>query len=121
MEAQYGEPLVPLAPRLYSIGEEEPSGKIGVGLADITSGSTGIGSAGPGWDAETGWGSPRALLLYEDLTATFVALSVRVTPSSTGPGGSVTVSAHLANATSGAPIMQVPVALSLTSSTDLGP
>lgn len=121
MEAQYGKPLVPLAPRLYSIGTEEPSGKIGEGLADITSGSTCLGSAGPGWDEETGWGSPRALNLYEDLTATFVALSVGVAPSATGPGGSVTVSAHLANATSGAPIAQVPVALSLTSSTNLGP
>ena len=121
MEAQYGSSMAPLAPRLYSVGAEEPSGQIGAGLSDVTTGTTCIGSAGPGWDPETGWGSPRALLLYEDLTATFVALSVAVTPASTGPGGSVTISAHLANATSGAPIAGIPVDLSLVSSTSLGP
>ena len=119
--AQYGRSMAPIAPRLYSIGAEEPSGRIGVGLADVTSGSTCLGSAGPGWDPETGWGSPRALLLYEDLTATFVALSMTVSPTSTGPGGSVTISAHLSNATSGAPISGVAVDLSLASSTNLGP
>ena len=121
MTAQYGQSLVPLAPRLYSIGAEQPFGRIGAGLADVTSGRTCLGSAGPGWDPETGWGSPRALLLYEDLTATFVALSMVVTPTSTGPGGSVTISAHLSNATSGAPIPGVPVDFSLTSATSLGP
>ena len=121
MEAQYGKSMAPLAPRLYSVGAEEPSGRVGTGLADITSGATCIGSAGPGWDPETGWGSPRALLLYEDLTATFVNLSVAVTPTSTGPGGSVTISAHLANMTSGAPIAGIPIDFSLGATTSLGP
>ncbi len=121
MGAQYGRSMVPLAPRLYAIGEREPSGTIGQGLVDITSGSTCLGTAGPGWDEETGWGTPRAVVLYEELTSTFVALSLSVTPSTTGPGGSVTISARLANATSGAPIPGIPVALSLTSSTSLGP
>ena len=121
MEAQYGRSMAPLAPRLYAIGAEEPLGKIGPGLADIVSGATCLGSASAGWDEETGWGSPRALLLYEDLTATFVALSLKASPATTGPGGSVTIAVHLANATSGAPIAGVPVLLSLASTTGLGP
>lgn len=121
MDAIHGSSFGLIAPRLYSIGGAEPSGKIAVGLADITSGSTCLGTAGPGWDPETGWGSPRAVLLYEDLTATFVSLSLTVSPGSVGPGGTVTLSAHLANQTSGAAIAGVPVLVSLTSSTNLGP
>ncbi|MGD0250881.1 MAG: S53 family peptidase, partial [Thermoplasmata archaeon] len=70
MAAIHGSSFGLISPRLYSVGSAEPSGKVGNGLADITTGSTCLGDAGPGWDQETGWGSPRALLLYEDLTAT---------------------------------------------------
>jgi kumamolisin len=121
MDAMHGSSFGLIAPRLYSIGSAEPSGKVAVGLADITSGSTCIGTASPGWDPETGWGSPRAFLLYEDLTATFVSLSLAVSPDTVGPGATVTISAHLANRTTAAPIAGVPVIVSLTSSTDLGP
>jgi kumamolisin len=121
MDAMHGSSLGLIAPRLYSIGAAEPSGKDGIGLADVTTGTTCIGTAGPGWDPETGWGSPRALLLYEDLTATFVSLSLAVSPSSVGPGGSVTIAAHLTNQTTGAAIVGVPVIVSLSSSTNLGP
>jgi len=120
-DALHGAPVGFLTPRLYSIGIDEPSGRIGNGLADITSGSNCYYSAGPGWDAVTGWGSPRGVTLYEELTATFVDLSIAVGPGAVAPGGSVTVSAHLANETTGAPIPGVPVALSLAADVDLGP
>ncbi len=121
MDAQYGAPLSSLAPRLYSIAEEETSGRIGQGLADITSGSNCLGPAGVGFDLATGWGSPRALLLYADLTKTFVNLSISVSSSVIAPGGSVTILAHLANRTTGAPILNVPVQVTYASTSDLGP
>jgi kumamolisin len=121
MVAQYGHTLAPLAPRLYAIGGKEPSGKVGIGLADITSGNTCIASAGPGWDEATGWGSPRALLLYEDLTATFVDLALHVSSATIGPGGTLTITAHLANQSTGAAIAGVPVEVNLASGTNLGP
>ena len=121
MDALYGSRLGLLTPRLYSIGASQESGHDPVGLADITTGSTCIGSATPGWDPETGWGSPRALLLYEDLTATFVNLTLTATPSLVAPGGTVKLVAHLSNQTSGAPIAGIPIALSLSSSSADGP
>jgi len=36
-------------------------------LRDITSGNNGGYKAGPGWDACTGWGSPGASALLQDL------------------------------------------------------
>ncbi len=121
MQALSAQSLAPLAPRLYTVAEEEAVGKIAPGLADVTSGATCLGSAGPGWDPETGWGSPRALLLFEDLTATFVALSVHFSPTAVAPGGSVTISGHLSNRSSGAAIAGVPIQITLSSSTNLGP
>lgn len=121
MDALHGSRLGFVTPRLYSVGLAEPSGKIGQGLADITTGGNCVANAGPGWDAATGWGSPRGFTLYEELTATFVNLSIAVSVSAIAPGGSVTVSAHLANETTGAPIANVPVLVSLASDTDLGP
>ena len=121
MDALYGGKLGFLTPRLYAIGAGQETGKDPVGLADVTSGSTCIGTAGPGWDTETGWGSPRALLLYEDLTATFVDLTVSASPSPAAPGGTVTVVAQLSNRTDRAPLPGVPVAVSLQASDPIGP
>ena len=121
MTAEYGRSMAPLAPRLYEIGAAEPAGQILNGLSDIRSGSTCIGAAGPGWDEETGWGSPQSLALYEDLTATIVALSLSFDPASVGPGGSVTITARLSNESTGAPIGGVPIEITLASSSDLGP
>jgi len=122
MDALHGHPLGLVSPRLYTIGEAQPAGHIGVGLADVTSGaSCPPRMAGPGWDDVTGWGSPRALILYEDLTATFVNLSIAVTPSTVAPGGTVTISGHLANQTTGAPIAGVPVYVTLAADTNIGP
>jgi kumamolisin len=121
MNALYGSRLGFLTPRLYAIGAGQESGRDAVGIADVTSGSTCIGSATNGWDPETGWGSPRALLLYEDLTATFVNLTISASPSPVAPGASVKIVAYLSNRTSGAPIAGVPIAVSLASSTGDGP
>ena len=121
MDALYGGRLGFVTPRLYAVGASEEDGHDPVGLADITSGSTCIGTASAGWDPETGWGSPRALLLYEDLTATFVNLTLVATPSPVAPGGTVTLVAHLSNRTNGAPLVGVPIALSLQSSSSEGP
>jgi len=121
MNSLYGSPLGLLTPRLYAIGAAQEAGADPIGIADVGSGSTCIGSAAPGWDPETGWGSPRAVLLYEDLTATFVNLSLTATPSPVAPGGSVSLFAHLSNRTSGAPITGVSVSLSLRASVNTGP
>jgi kumamolisin len=117
----HGSSLGFLPPRLYTIGAEEPSGKIGTGLADITTGSNCVASAGPGWDAATGWGSPRAGVLYEELTATFVNLSISASPTATAPGGSITISAHLANGTTNAPIEGVTIDVALAADESFGP
>ena len=121
LTALHGSSLGFLPPRLYAIGAEEPTGKIGVGLADITTGSNCVASAGTGWDAATGWGTPRGVTLYEEMTATFVNLSIAARPAATAPAGQVTISAHLANASTDAPIVGVPVEITLTSDVDLGP
>jgi kumamolisin len=121
MDALYGSRLGFLTPRLYAVGAAQESGKDAVGLADVTSGSTCIGSATQGWDTETGWGSPRALLLYEDLTATFVHLAVSVSPSPVAPGSTVTINAQLSNRTSGTPITGVPIEISLEATDPNGP
>jgi len=121
MDALYGTKLGFLTPRLYAVGAAQESGKDAVGLADVTTGSTCLGSATKGWDAETGWGSPRALLLYEDLTATFVQLVVSVSPSPVAPGGTVTMVAQLSNRTSGAPISDVPIGITVQASASNGP
>jgi hypothetical protein len=112
-----------IAPRLYAVGyAESAAGSHALaGLAGITSGANCVASAGPGWNAVTGWGSPRALALYEDLTSTFVNLSVTANPATVVQGSSVTIVSHLANATDGSPIANVPVAVSLVSTVDVGP
>jgi kumamolisin len=121
MDALFGSHLGFVTPRLYKVGASQEAGQNPVGLADVTTGSTCIGSATVGWDPETGWGSPRAVSLYEDLTATFVNLSLSATPSLVAPGGTVTLLAHLTNRTSGVPIAGVPVDVRLASSTGDGP
>jgi kumamolisin len=88
---------------------------------DITSGSNCIASAGSGWSAVTGWGSPDAKNLYEHLVSAFVNISVTASPTLIAPGGSVSISAVVTNATSGAPIATVPVVVTLGSNGIGGP
>ena len=51
LNQQLGKPIGFLNPLIYASGE-------GPDFRDITSGNNGSYSAGPGWDACTGWGSP---------------------------------------------------------------
>ena len=55
--------LGPLNSRIYAI----PASKMPDLFHDVTSGSNGGYSAGPGWDAVTGWGSMRASPLFNYL------------------------------------------------------
>ncbi|MCI4373147.1 MAG: S53 family peptidase [Thermoplasmata archaeon] len=121
MDALHGTPLGFVTPRLYYIGSSEPYGTVADGLVDVTSGSNCLGPATVGWDTSTGWGSPRALDLYADLTSTFVNLSIDVTPAPVGPGGSLTIGARLTNASTGNPIPGVSVLVTLTADTTFGP
>ncbi len=51
LNQQLGKPVGFLNPLIYASGAQS-------GFRDITSGNNGAYSAGPGWDACTGWGSP---------------------------------------------------------------
>jgi len=123
MDAIRGSDFGLIAPRLYAVGGAETAAgsRTPAGLAGITSGANCVASAGPGWNPVTGWGSPRALALFEDLTSTFVNLSVAASPGTVAEGASVTIASHLANATDGSPIANVPVAVSLVSTVSVGP
>lgn len=121
VDAKWGHRLGFFTPSLYHIGSVERSGAIGSGLADITSGSNCVASATTGWDAVTGWGSPHAAVLFDDLLGSFVRIDLHLSAATVGPGGTVSVSALVTNRTSGAPIVGVPVNLSIAADTDLGP
>jgi kumamolisin len=122
MDAKFGANFGFVTPRLYNVGAAESSGAIEPGLADITSGSNCVASAASSdWDAATGWGSPRAVVLYYDLEGSFINLTLDVSPSTVGPGGSVTIDAEVANHTTGAPINSTPVQFSLAADTPYGP
>ncbi len=121
MEAAHGSEIPSIDPRLYAVGAAEPTHRLGDGLVDITSGANCLGSATTGWDTATGWGSPRAVLLYEDLTATFVNLSVAASPSPVAPGESLQVTATLHNETTGQPIGNAPIQVAVDADTSIGP
>lgn len=121
MDSLFGSKLGFLTPQLYAVGANQEAGTGLMGLADVQGGTTCIGTAGPGWDTESGWGSPRALNLYEDLTATFVNLTIAASPSPVAPGGTVNIAAQLLNRTNGRPIAGIPVAVSLQASDPNGP
>jgi kumamolisin len=119
MDALRGNNLGFVTPVLYSLAASPPTG--GAAFHDVTSGSNCVGSAGVGWDVVTGWGSPDSTLLYEHLVAAFVNLSVAASPGLIAPGGSVTITAVVTNATSGAQIASVPVSVTLGSDGIGGP
>lgn len=121
MDALRGQPLGQLDPRLYALAAQEPSHTVADALVDITSGANCLGAAGPGWDTATGWGSPRAGLLYQSLTASFVDVNLSAGAGSVAPGGSLTATVTVRNATSLAPIANVPVNVTLTSPGYSGP
>ncbi len=121
IDAKWGHRLGFFTDRLYHVGANEPNGSIGTGLADVVGGANCVASAGTGWDAATGWGSPRAGILYDDLLGSFVNLSLDPHPDPVAPGGTLSVRVQLANRTSGRPIAGVPVRLTLASDVAFGP
>jgi len=121
IDAKWGQLLGFFTPSLYHVGANEPSGAIGIGLSGVTGGGNCVATATAGWNAVTGWGSPRAALLYDDLLGSFVNIALYEDKTTVAPGGSVSVTAQLTNRTSGAPIAGVSVDLSLSADTSLGP
>lgn len=112
MDAIRGTPFGFIDPRLYAIAQAEPNGTVARALVDITAGSNCIDSAMPGWDAVTGWGSPRALLLYQDLVSSYVLLNLTLSAGSVPPGGSLTASALVLNASNFRPLANLEVQFS---------
>ncbi len=121
VDAKWGHRLGFFTDRLYHVGASEPNGSIGAGLADVAGGANCVASAVAGWDAATGWGSPRAAVLYADLLGSFVNLTFDLRPDPVAPGGTLSVRVDLANRTSGRPIAGVPVLLTLSADVPFGP
>ncbi|MCI4361010.1 MAG: S53 family peptidase, partial [Thermoplasmata archaeon] len=121
MDAIRGSPLGFVTPRLYAVGADEANRTTALGLVDITEGSNCLGAAGPGWDTATGWGSPRADTLYQDLSGTFVNVSLSVSSTTVAPGESFTAAVLVTNATSFAPISGASVTFELASVNYPGP
>jgi kumamolisin len=74
---QLGKPVGFIQPAIYAA-------KAAAGFNDITSGNNGAFSAGPGWDACTGLGSPSATKLIP-LLAPATATSKSSSPKPTKP------------------------------------
>jgi kumamolisin len=121
IDAKWGQSLGFFTPNLYRIGAAEPMGAIGTGLADVTGNGNCVASAGTGWDEVTGWGSPRADVLYADLLGSFVNVTLVVDRTTIPPGGSVGIQAVITNRTTGMPIASLAVDLSFSADTNLGP
>jgi kumamolisin len=64
MNEKLGKPLGFLQPAIYALPSTDDA------FHDITSGSNGAFSAGPGWDAASGLGSPSAENLLQALSGT---------------------------------------------------
>lgn len=120
MDAIRGQPLGFLTPHFYSIGAGEANGSTAIGLADLTTGGNCLGTAGVGWDTATGWGSPRALLLYEDLTASFVNVALGATPDPVSPGGTIVANVQVTGAANHSAVVGQPVSVTLSSVGSLG-
>ncbi len=119
MDALHGTNFGFLTPEIYALGANTTL--VDPPFHDITTGSNCLGAADPGWDTATGWGSPEGVYLYEHFVASFVNLTVVASPSPVAPGGTVTVSAAVANYSSGAPLTGVNVVLYLSSGGVGGP
>lgn len=121
VDAQLGHSLGFFTDRLYHLVANQSTDPAHDGLVDVTSGSNCIASAAAGWDPATGWGSPRADTLFEEISGSFVNLSVAESPTTVAPGGTVAVQAQVTNASTGRPIDGIPVVVSLSADTDVGP
>jgi kumamolisin len=99
MDAVRGSSLGFVTPHLYAVGAAEGSSGT-PGLVDITQGANCLGPAGPGWDTATGWGTPRALPLFEEIAGTYVVVNLSASPEPVAPGGTLTATIHAFNETS---------------------
>ncbi|MCI4367791.1 MAG: S53 family peptidase, partial [Thermoplasmata archaeon] len=107
MDALLPQPLGFVTPRLYSVASAEVNGTKALGLVPVT------GESGPTCNAATGWGSPRAGLLYEDLIGTFVDVTLHNVPPEVAPAGNLGLTVEVLNATSMRPIDALPVHVAL--------
>ncbi len=113
MDALRGSSFGFVTPRLYRVGASEATASAAQGLIDTVQGSTCLGPATTGWDTATGWGSPRGLLLYQDLLFSYVDVNLTTSSGEVVPGGSVDASVVVLNSTSHRPIPNLPVDFSL--------
>ncbi|HUJ78103.1 MAG TPA: S53 family peptidase [Thermoplasmata archaeon] len=121
LAAHAGHPMGFFTDRLYHFAANETAGASDDGLIDVTSGSNCVAAATTGWDAATGWGSPQAAVLYEQLAGSFVNITVDASSTTVAPGDALTVRAEIRNWTTGAPFADTAVALRLVGSTTVGP
>ncbi len=121
VDALLGRPIGPLPPRLYAIGPAIAQGTAAPGMIDITSGANCVAAAGTGWDAVSGWGSPRALPLYADLSSSFVTVGLTSSAASVVPGGSFAATVNVLNETTHRPIAGLPVSFVLSAPGYTGP
>ncbi len=121
MDAIRGSALGFISPRLYAVGSADVGRPGTVGLVDISSGGNCLGPATTGWDSATGWGTPRGLALYEELSGTFVNVSLALSEANVPPGGSFLATVSVSNATTGAPVWPVNVSYELAGTGYGGP
>jgi hypothetical protein len=123
MDALLPQPLGFVTPRLYTIATAEQNHTKAPGLVLVSgeSGST-CNPVASGWNTATGWGTPRAGLLYEDLIGTYVNVTLHDLPPEVAPAGTLDFSVEVLNATSKQPIVGLPVQLELSATPGyLGP
>jgi kumamolisin len=120
MDAVRGNSLGFVTPHLYAVGANEPTSG-NPGLVPITQGGNCLGPAGPGWDTATGWGSPRALPLFEQIAGTYVVVNLSASPQPVAPGGTLTATVHAFNETSKQGLGSLSVYVQLDSLSYSGP
>ncbi|MFY9717909.1 MAG: S53 family peptidase, partial [Thermoplasmata archaeon] len=121
LDVHVGHPLGFFTDRLYHFIANETAGSPNDGVVDVQGGANCIATAGPGWDAVTGWGTPRAAPLNTQLAGSFVNITLSERPATVAPGGSMTLNVVLTNWSSGAPLTDAPVVLRLTGGSPAGP
>lgn len=121
LDVHIGEPLGFFTDRLYHVVANETAGGANDGVVDVQGGSNCVATAGVGWDAATGWGTPRGAILNTELVGSFVNVTLAEDPSTVAPGGTLTLRAEVANWTTGAPVPDAPVVMRLDGGSSVGP
>ncbi|MGP8145382.1 MAG: S8 family serine peptidase [Thermoplasmata archaeon] len=124
LDAHIGHALGFFTPRLYHVVANQSNQSIHpayAGVFDIQKGFNCVAQAGVGWDAATGWGTPRGAALEAELAGSFVNLTLIESPSTVAPGESLAVRVQVANWSSGAPMVGTPVDLRVKGDSSVGP